>query len=83
MQPNAARWLMTDQRCQMDKSDHERIVAHFEAENKNVCVHGKRPKVLSDFGWIAVECDSCCRYTDGEGHTLSAVLATWLERFGG
>lgn len=63
------------------KSEFERIVSHFEEEKKNVCFHGNHPRVLSDFGWIAVECDSCCRYTDGEGHPLSVVLATWLERF--
>lgn len=63
------------------KSDWERIVELFESRSK--CIHKKKPKVVSDYGWIAVECDGCCRHTDGEGLSLSAVLATWLERFGG
>lgn len=65
----------------MDKSDHERIVELFESRSK--CVHGHRPSVEYEPGCYTVKTGKClCQMNDGEGHTLSTVLATWLERFG-
>jgi hypothetical protein len=66
----------------MDKSDHERIVELFESRSK--CAHGNHGHVDYVAGCTTVNTNGkcLCQLNDGEGHPLSTVLATWLERFG-
>lgn len=63
------------------KSEWERIVDHFEATAKCRC--GNRPRVFYEPGLTIIDTNgNClCQHHDGEGFTLTQVLAEWSSRY--